>query len=475
MGQHDLPASRAALRSLIEATFHADDATPPRGADGAIGLEVEFFPVTRNGARLSLVDLTHLLDDLAGVQREGARPVGVGGLPAPRGEEVHPHGPGHMPVWHTASGGRLLPEPGGQVEYAGPPRTGVRAAIADLNETVQALAAHAGSHGVALLSAGLDPLGNHVEQQLTGTRYPAMHAYFGRRSPHGHLMMTGTASIQVNLDLGSGETAAQRWRVAQLVAPLATATFANSPVPGAISGRAVVWGALDPTRTGIPSAFVASDLDTENTNPVDVLLDAALCADVVLVRRNDRGSTGEPGFTFERWLEEGHEVHGRPSMADAANHLTTLFHEVRVRPGDHGGVLEIRSVDALPAAWRSVPATLYAGLLYDEECRNVAQRVMGPHQRSLPELLDRSSRLGLWDPQLCAMAVEVWTTAARAARRLGSATVSPSEVAVAEQFLDTFTLRGRAPSDVLRDAQASGPAAVMDACAEPLLLTGGSR
>ena len=363
-----------------------------------------------------------------------------------------------------------MQEPGSQVEYAGPPLEDLRAAHADLSRTLQDLTAHAVSRGVSLLSAGIDPLGGHAEQSLTGARYPAMHAYFGRRSPHGHQMMTGTASIQVNLDLGSPACAADRWRTAQLVAPLATATFANSPVPGAVNGRAAVWRSLDPTRTGIPHLFCQGEDD-----PVDVLVQAARRADVMVFNRGGHGITGEPGFSFGRWLDEGHPVHGSPTTADAMTHLSTLFPEVRTRASEGTSFLEIRSVDALPATWRTVPAVLYCGLLYDPEARAVARQVMEPHRAALPLLLDRASRLGLWDPELCAMAVEVWSAAASAARRLGPTFVDPADVAVAERYLDTFTMRGRAPSDVLRRCGEQGRDAVLANCAEPLLLTGGSR
>src|SRR5437764_884874 len=83
----------------------------------------------------------------------------------------------------------------------------------------------------------------------------------GDRGPVGSLgrvMMCGTASVQANVDLGSGPDAdadaEARWRQAHRIGPTLAAAFANSPFEGGApsgwrSTRLAVWQALDATRT----------------------------------------------------------------------------------------------------------------------------------------------------------------------------------------------------------------------------------
>lgn len=434
------------MRAVVAAC--TTQAGAPRGAEvpGQVGLEVEHLPVRVDGAggpagRIGVAELSALLDDHPGLQREPPHPRSLTG-------------------WRTGDGTRLLPEPGGQLELAGKPHTTAAGALTAMHTATADLATFLDTRGVALAGAGLDvwhPT-QATQQGLTAPRYPAMHAYLARRSPHGHLMMTGTASIQVNLDLGPPGVADSRWRTALLVAPLAAATFASSPVPGAVSGRAVAWQWLDRTRTGIPAAFVEGIDD-----PVEVLTRQALTADVMLFDDGAGVVPGEPGFTFGEWLAEGHPLHGRPTSADLTRHLTTLFPEVRSR-----GFLEVRGIDALPGRWRMVPVVLYAGLLYDPRTREAVESLMAGHRSRLPELLHRAAHLGVADPQLCALSVEVWTAAAEGARRLPEGYLDPADIARAERYLDSFTLRGTSPSDELRERLAAGPAASLDWAREPV-------
>ena len=71
-----------------------------------------------------------------------------------------------------------------------------------------------------------------------------MAAYFDAM-PHalGPVMMTSTASIQVNLDAGADPAdVARRWELLHLVGPALSAAFANSPR----AQRAVHWMEVHP-------------------------------------------------------------------------------------------------------------------------------------------------------------------------------------------------------------------------------------
>ncbi|MDP8970060.1 MAG: glutamate-cysteine ligase family protein, partial [Actinomycetota bacterium] len=192
-------------------------------------------------------------------------------------------------------------------------------------------------------------------------------------------------------------------------------------------------------------------------DPVAAIADAALAADVMVVRRPDGSAApGRPGWTFASWLRDGDAEHGWPSADDFEYHLTTLFPEVRAR-----GFLELRSIDALPARWRAVPVTLLTGLLYDGRARDSVLGVLQGHRGNLPRLLRRVAVAGVADPGICALAVEAWSLALAGAARLPRGYLPAGQLQATEAFLDRFTLRGRCPSDELRERLAQSPTAAL--------------
>ena len=190
---------------------------------------------------------------------------------------------------------------------------------------------------------------------------------------------------------------------------------------------------------------------------------AALDADVLLFRRAGTMFPGQSGFSFRRWLRDGHPQHGQPTADDLDYHLTTLWHEVRLR-----GCLELRGADAVPRRWTPVPVTLLAGLLYDDRARDEALAVLERHRHRLPLLSARAAARGLHDPELCALAVETWTCALAGAARLPDSYVRPRDLILAARYLDGFTLRGRCPSDELRDRLAESAASAVAWATDPL-------
>jgi glutamate--cysteine ligase len=286
-----------------------------------------------------------------------------------------------------------------------------------------------------------------------------MAAYLDRRGPYGAAMMRRTCSLQVNLDLGAADDLPERWLVANLAAPLLCATFACSPGPGAVSARALVWQRLDPTRTGFPAGL----LNSSGAGPVEQLTQAAMAADVMLLRCPEGPwEPGRPGWTFQHWLRDGHPRLGRPTDDDLRYHLTTLFLEVRPR-----GFLEVRAIDALPAPLRAVPVVLLTGLIEDPPTRSRAAAALERHRGALPDLARRAATSGLADPVLGALAAEVWALALEGAARLPDSYLGPGHLRLAGEFLDRYTLRGRCPADELRAALARGPAAAVAWACEP--------
>jgi glutamate--cysteine ligase len=405
---------------------------PDAAAVGKVGLEAEFFPFWiapggRPAARLALVEIVGIVDGVPGARRN---PDALDGRPS----------------WQLG-GALITEEPGAQLEVAGPPEPDAGTAIGGLEAVVDSLRASFGAAGADLGAAGLDcwSTPEEVPVQLTVPRYGAMTEYFrARGGPEGHLLMCASCSVQVNVDLGPPATAARRWLLANLAAPALVAAFAASPVAGAVNGRALGWQGLDPTRTGVPPPLVAG-VD----GPLEHVLADALRADVLFVLRDGQALAGAPDWSFGDWVASPHPRFGRPTTADLARHLTTLFPEARLR-----GFLEVRGVDALPRPWRGAAVALVVGLLYDPVASDAALALLTPHRAAVPDLLHRAARDGLGDPLIAALASGVLEAALQGARRLR---IPQADDAVS--FIERFTARRAHPADELRAALRDGPAA----------------
>lgn len=407
-----------------------------------VGLEVELLPFLSPEARAPMTATARAIDALAGrdgvLARETADPCC------------------RFPL---DGGGAITFEPGGQIEISPPPQNDVTSALRSIDRVAGAVAAACADAGILLVAAGSDVWTDvaDVPQQLDTARYRAMSSYLAARSPAGATMMRHTAALQINLDAGTGTTRRERWDVANLVAPSVVGTFACSPGPGYVSLRAATWREVDATRTGIQA--LGPDPD-----PVDAVVRAAFDADVLLIRTGDDTAVPGPGgWTFGQWLEEGHPMLGWPTIDDLDYHLTTLFWEVRPR-----GALELRGIDALPARWRAVPVVLLTGLLYDDRARQEVLRLLDPRRNRIEDDLLRAGRRGVADPELCAIAVEVWSYALAGARRLGPSRVAEGHLDLVERYIDRYTTRGRAPADDLRDLLHDDPVSALQWAAEPV-------
>jgi glutamate--cysteine ligase len=456
-GEEAVPTTTSRDRNALDETLDRDrveelirswcwPTRPDAGTIGRIGVEVEAFPVSRSAAGTAAGRMT-LPRVVAAMS-----PLGTAAPPTRWA----------VPSVDLPDGGRLTVEPGAQIEHVTPPRADVAAVLHELSHWHHALAAALREAGGLLASAGLDVWhrAEDVRQQLAAPRYVAMARYLRVSGTLGHTMMCHSCSLQVNLDLGPPGVAEERWLVANLVSPLLTATFASSPTRGFTCGRAVAWQGTDRTRTGFPRLL----LEREEPDPVATMVDAALTADVLLVRGADGGAVpGRPGWSFADWLAHGDRVHGPPRVSDLAYHLTTLFHEVRLR-----GFLELRAVDALPNRWRVVPLVLLVGVLYDDTARQAVRALLDRHRGDLPALWGRAAVEGLADPAMCALAVEAWSLAVAGASRLPAGYVPPVALSTTQRFLDRFTLRGRCPADELREELRRSPAAALAWAAEPV-------
>jgi len=418
-----------------------------RPADGGIGLEPELFPIVvgAGGAPRGRLRLT--------------RPGGLGvlqvvdGIAGPAGPVLPREGrPPTSFFYPLAHGGRLTFEPGAQVEHSTAVHRGATAALADVGQVVGLLRRAFAAHGARLAAVGIDvwnPV-DEVPQQLRAGRYTAQAAYYRQRGHWGEVMMRHTASLQINLDLGSEAVWRERWLAANLISPLITASFACSPGDGAVSTRARAWQELDPTRSGFPSLLLTGAGD----DPRAEWGQAALEADVMLIRHDEtRFVPGCPGCRFADWIADGHPRYGWPTVEDLDYHLTTLFFEVRPR-----GFLELRAGEAVPDELRPAQVVLASALLYDDRARAEALDLLAEHRAGLAELWRRAATDGVHDPELEDLACRLWSIALAGAGRLPRGFVGGADMTATEAFLETFTANRRLPGDRLAELLAEDPA-----------------
>src|SRR5262249_1189409 len=105
---------------------------------------------------------------------------------------------------------RLTFEPGGQLELSGPPAARLPAALAAMRADTATVRDALDAAGIDIVGAGVDTRGD-VARVLHEPRYTAMEEYFDRAWPAGRIMMRNTASVQVNVDVGSPDEIDARW------------------------------------------------------------------------------------------------------------------------------------------------------------------------------------------------------------------------------------------------------------------------
>jgi glutamate--cysteine ligase len=265
-------------------------------------------------------------------------------------------------------GANVSLEPGGQLELSGAPLETIHATCNESNEHLDQVRKIAEKIGAGFIGLGAAPNWIHEEMPMMPKgRYALMTDYMKKIGSYGTQMMYRTCTIQVNLDYSSEIDMVKKFRVALALQPLATALFANSPLfegklVGYKSWRSRVWQDLDSDRTGmLPFVF-------EDGMGFERYVDYALDVPMYFVYRNGQ-YINALGQSFRDFMKgKLPALPGQlPQLSDWADHLTTIFPEVRLKQ-----FLEMRGADggqwnqicALPAFW--------VGVLYDQNSLDAA-------------------------------------------------------------------------------------------------------
>jgi glutamate--cysteine ligase len=293
-------------------------------------------------------------------------------------------------------GGIISLEPGGQLELSGAPLTTVHETLDEIREHIDEVKAVGEELGIGFLGLGFSPRWTLAETPvMPKERYQVMKRYMPKRGGRGLDMMFRTATVQVNLDFGSETDMVAKMRVGLSLQPVATALFANSPFSdgrpnGFKSYRAEAWRDTDPDRTGLLPFVFEPGMSFER------YVDYALDVPMYFVYRNGR-YIDVAGSSFRSFLEGRLErLPGEhPTFDDWADHLTTLFPDVRMKR-----FLEMRGADAASSVEGLValPA-LWAGLLYEPSALSEALALVEDWSMGEREVLrNQVPRLGLETP-----------------------------------------------------------------------------
>jgi len=298
------------------------------------------------------------------VPYEGPRGIGalLKGMQMLLGWEAIMEGPNIIGLSDVTGGGAISLEPGGQFELSGAPVETVHQTCSELMAHLAQVREVAGPLGIGFLGLGMAPTWTRAEMPVMPKgRYRIMTAYMPKVGKLGLDMMYRTCTVQTNLDFSSEADMVKKLRVGLALQPVATALFANSPFTegkpnGLLSFRSEIWRDTDGDRSGmLPWAF-------EPGMGFERWVDYALDVPMYFVKRGDR-YVDVAGQSFRDLLAG--KLPGLPgeraTISDWANHLSTIFPEVRLKR-----YLEMRGSDGGP--WRRLPSlpALWTGIYYDD-------------------------------------------------------------------------------------------------------------
>ena len=276
---------------------------------------------------------------------------------------------GHLiGLFDAHGGGAISLEPGGQFELSGAPLADVHATRAEFDQHMSDVSAVARTLGIDFLDLGMSPRWSRDETPvMPKQRYKIMASYMPRVGTMGLDMMFRTATVQANLDFSSERDMVAKLRVSLALQPLITALFANSPFTGGTRNglqtmRSNIWLDTDGDRTGmLPFAF-------EDGMGFERYVDYALDVPMYFVLRGDVYHD-VAGADFKDLLAGRlPQLPGvRATLSDWANHLSTIFPEVRLKR-----FLEMRGADMGPASHVAALPALCAGLFYDDRALDEA-------------------------------------------------------------------------------------------------------
>ncbi len=389
--------------------------------------------------------------DRSPVPYEGEKGIGalLEAINARLGWERIENGDRLIGLYNAASSAAISLEPGGQFELSGAPLDTAHETAAELENHLGMCRSVAEPLGISALSLGMSPKWSLAETPtMPKTRYGIMKRYMPKVGTRGLDMMFRTSTVQANLDYRDEADMVAKLRVGLALQPAITALFANSPfsdgkLNGFLSARSETWRHTDPDRTGIlPFAF-------EPGMGFERYVDYALDVPLYFLKR---GSTyiDVAGASF-RDLLAGRLAAApgeRATIADWANHLSTIFPEVRLKR-----YLEMRGADVGPPDRIVAMSALIVGLYYDPDALQSAQDLVKDWSaEERQSLRDDVPRLGLAAKirgrELRSVALDMLAISQGGLKRRSRLNGKGEDETVRLRPLEAIAQSGRSPAEV---------------------------
>ena len=268
----------------------------------------------------------------------------------------------------SKGGANISLEPGGQLELSGAPLDNVHETCMEVANHLAEVKTIADRIEAGFIGLGAAPVWKHSDMPVMPKgRYKLMAPYMEKVGSHGTQMMFRTCTVQVNLDYSSELDMVKKFRVGLALQPIATALFSASPFfegknTGYSSYRARIWQDTDKARTGmLPFVF-------EDGFGFEAWVNYALDVPMYFVYRNGK-YINAAGQSFRDFMNGNlPALPGElPLLSDWADHLTTIFPEVRLKQ-----FLEMRGADGGPWSWICALPAFWVGLLYDQNSLDAA-------------------------------------------------------------------------------------------------------
>jgi len=332
--------------------------------------------------------------DRSPVPYEGEKGVGalLEGINARLGWERIEDGGHLIGLYDAGSAAAISLEPGGQFELSGAPLDAAHDTAVELARHLILCQSVAEPLGMSALTLGMSPKWKLAETPtMPKSRYDIMKRYMPKVGTRGLDMMFRTATVQANLDYRDEKDMVAKLRVGLALQPAITALFANSPftdgkLNGFLSARSEIWRHTDPDRTGmLPFAF-------EPGMGFERYVDYALDVPLYFLKRGSK-YIDVAGASFRDLLagKLAAAPGERATIADWANHLSTIFPEVRLKR-----YLEMRGADVGPPDRIVAMSALMVGLYYDPDAlQSALELIKGWSAEERQSLRDEVPRLGL--------------------------------------------------------------------------------
>ena len=262
----------------------------------------------------------------------------------------------------TEIGGSVSLEPGCQVEFASAPVRTLRELQSQIDKFSYDMKRVADYFNIGYLFIGSTPdWGLKDIPHVPKDRYKIMRGYMPLVGDSGLDMMFRTCSTHISLDFTSESNMVDKFRLASrlhfvVAAILASSPFLNGVDQNTLSVRGRIWDNVDKHRSGIPRCIFEKGFGFERW--VDFVMDVPM----YFVYRNGQYIPTE-GHSFRDFLSGSNScVSGYPTFTDWANHVTTVFTDVRIKK-----YLEIRSADSIPENLQVALVALWLGIMDDHD------------------------------------------------------------------------------------------------------------